>query len=364
MISSIKNIIKKEKIFSPQNHRKIGYFILLFSIYAIWLSYMTLSESWHLFLEFWPISLTMTLGSFVAGATAEGGAAIAFPVFTKILHIPSSDARTFGLMIQAVGMTMAGAMIYAQRVRILPKVVLFVSLGGILGQVLGSLFIAIPNPYPKILFTFVATAFGAALAITRWWFNWPPRDDLPDWNFQYQCLFIVIGVIGGIFAANTGSGIDMFTFVVLTLAFGINEKISTPTTVTIMGINSIVGFFIHGAVLQDIGIAWNYWLVAIPIVIIGAPLGALVCARVKRDHIIKFLLSLILLELVTTLLLVPFSTNAIIITTLSVMLCGISFAGMLLYRRNRLFNFTSKTACPKEASLNQVSSPEKLNMAQ
>ncbi len=53
-----------------------------------------------------------------------------------------------------------------------------------------------------------------------------------------------------------------------------------------MGRNSIVGFFIHGALLQDVGIAWSYWLVAI--VIVGAPLGAVVCARRHREHLIVF----------------------------------------------------------------------------
>ena len=137
------------------------------AIYILWFGYMLSTNGWHLFEEFWPISLTMTLGSFVAGATAEGGAAVAFPVFTKALHIPPPDARTFGLMIQSVGMTMAALMIYVQRIKILPKVVIWVSLGGVLGQILGAYWLIIPGAFPKILFTFIATSFGIALAIAR-----------------------------------------------------------------------------------------------------------------------------------------------------------------------------------------------------
>lgn len=315
------------------SYRRFVYPALLLIIYVTWVSYMTLSESWHLFQEFWPVSLTMALGSFVAGATAEGGAAVAFPVFTKVLHIPAGDARTFGLMIQAVGMTMAGVVIVVQRVKILPHVIMWVSLGGILGQIVGTYLVTIPNPYPKILFTFVATAFGVAMAISRWWINWSPRKALPSWGQNEQALFFVIGILGGTFAAQTGSGIDMLTFVVLTLAFGIDEKISTPTTVIIMGLNSVVGFFLHGVISQDIGIAWSYWLVAVPIVILGAPLGAYVASKVNRDGIIKFLLFLITVELVTTLWLIPFSTTAIIITTIAVGISAIAFAGMLSYRQ-------------------------------
>lgn len=317
--------------------RRWLYPALLTVIYISWFSYMFLANRWELFQEYWPVSITMTLGSFVAGATAEGGAAVAFPVFTKVLHIPSSDARTFGLMIQAVGMTMAGVMIYVQRVKTIPQVIGWVSLGGIFGQLFGTYLFTIPNPYPKILFTFVATAFGVAMIISRWFIQWSPRNDLPGWDNRYRALFFVVGILGGSFAAQTGSGIDMLTFIVLTLAFGMNEKISTPTTVVIMGLNSVVGFFLHGIVSQDIGIAWNYWLVAVPIVILGAPFGAYFASRVNRDGIIKFLLFLIGLELVTTLWLIPFNNvTQLLVTATAVAICAGLFWMMLAYRKKNV----------------------------
>lgn len=323
----------QQAVKSEKSTRRWIYPTLLGIIYILWFSYMFGANRWELFQSYWPVSLTMTLGSFVAGATAEGGAAVAFPIFTKVLQIPSSDARTFGLMIQAVGMTMAGVMIYVQRVKTVPRVIIWVTLGGILGQLIGTYLFVIPNPYPKILFTFVATAFGIAMIISRWFIDWSPRRDLPAWNNRYRTLFFVVGVLGGSFAAQTGSGIDMLTFIVLTLAFGINEKISTPTTVVIMGLNSVVGFFLHGVVSQDIGIAWNYWLVAVPIVILGAPFGAYIASKVNRDGIIKFLLFLIGLELVTTIWLIPFTGTQIILTATAVLICAILFWLMLTYRQ-------------------------------
>ena len=318
---------------SKRDLRKFVYPGLLLVLYVTWFSYMAWSDSGHLFTTLWPVSLTMTLGSFVAGATAEGGAAIAFPVFTKVLHIAAPDARTFGLMIQAVGMTMAGIVLLLQRVKVLPRVILWATIGGAIGQVIGTYWLHLPNPYPKILFTFTAAVFGFALIISRWGLKWEPRATLHRWTRSERALFCTIGLCGGAFASITGSGIDMLTFIVLTLAFGINEKISTPTTVIIMALNSIVGFALHGLVLQDIGVAWDYWLVAIPIVVVGAPLGALVASRTKRDHIILFLISLITLELVTTVLLVPFSPTAMRVTAIAVLVCSAGFGGMLLYRQ-------------------------------
>ena len=91
---------------------------------------MTLADRWTLFADLWPISLTMVAGSFVAGATPGGGAAVSLPVFTKILKIPATDAAHFGLMIQAVGMMMASVMILVKRVPVLPKVIIWTTVGG------------------------------------------------------------------------------------------------------------------------------------------------------------------------------------------------------------------------------------------
>ena len=171
-----------------------------------------------------------------------------------------------------------------------------------------------------------------ALILSRWGLQWQPYDEFQLRGWSHKFLFAGIGITGGIFAANTGSGIDTLTFIVLTLAFGINEKVSTPTTVVIMGLNSVVGFAVHGLLIQQIGIVWEYWLVCIPIVILGAPLGAWVASRVSRDAIIYLLLSLITLELITTILLIPFTPAMLTFTWVTVVFCIVSFAAMLLYR--------------------------------
>ena len=63
-------------------------------------------------LENYFMSLTMCLGSFIAGATSEGGGAIAYPVMTLgPWKIAPLIARDFSLMIQSIGMIAAGAAI-------------------------------------------------------------------------------------------------------------------------------------------------------------------------------------------------------------------------------------------------------------
>ena len=75
--------------------------------YILWIGSMFFYDAWYVLYEYWLMSFTMIFGSFVAASTPAGGAAVAFPVFTKLLHVNLADARTFGLMIQSVGMTMA-----------------------------------------------------------------------------------------------------------------------------------------------------------------------------------------------------------------------------------------------------------------
>lgn len=55
--------------------------------------------------EYWPMPLTMVLGSFVGGITSEGSGAVAFPVMTLALHIAPGIARDFSIMIQSIGKT-------------------------------------------------------------------------------------------------------------------------------------------------------------------------------------------------------------------------------------------------------------------
>jgi hypothetical protein len=49
------------------------------------------------------MTITMIFGSMVAGATSEGGGAVAFPVMTLVLKIQPTIARDFSLMTQSCG---------------------------------------------------------------------------------------------------------------------------------------------------------------------------------------------------------------------------------------------------------------------
>lgn len=312
------------------------YPILVVSILVSWASYMQISDNWKLFQEYWGLSLTMGFGSIIAGATPQGGAAVAFPVFTKVFHIPSPDARTFGLMIQAVGMTVASITIIARGVPILWKPLLWTCLGSTVGIVLGTYFLPIPAPYPKILFTLILSVFGVALVLSRWLLPKARRTTLRVESWRRKAVFITVGVLGGVFAAYTGSGVDSLFFIFLALAFGVEEKVGTPTTVIAMAFTSVIGALLHSVVSQDVGVALDYWLVALPVVIFGAPLGAWFLSRISRDALITGIVILILIELISTLILITLTPEMIMVCSIIMILSAISFYAMIRFQYTRL----------------------------
>jgi uncharacterized membrane protein YfcA len=114
--------------------------------------------------ETWPLGVAMLLGSFVAGATSEGGGAIAFPVMTLLFAIPPMIARDFGLMCQTVGMGAAALVIVTRRTPIATDALRWAAPAGIVGLAFGLRFVAphLSGPAVKIFVVGVGVFLGVA----------------------------------------------------------------------------------------------------------------------------------------------------------------------------------------------------------
>ncbi|XLS29690.1 sulfite exporter TauE/SafE family protein [Flavobacteriaceae bacterium M23B6Z8] len=276
------------------NKLYIFFFILVISF---WSWYMFSFDAFELFEQHWMISLTMVVGSFIAGASSEGGGAIAYPVFTLLLDIPPAVARNFSFAIQSIGMTAASLTIIGLRIKIELKAILYASIGGLFGLILGSFFLLelFSNTITKLFFVSLWLSFGFALFLTNKIKNRIVQQKLSLSTRGDISKLLLFGFVGGIITSLFGNGIDIFTFCLLTLFYGLSEKIATPTSVVIMTINTIGGFFIHLFALKDFQhMAFEYWMVSIPIVIVFAPVGAVFISKVSR-HTITYLLYAILL---------------------------------------------------------------------
>lgn len=269
---------------------------------------MAIQGNWSLFSDNYFMSVTMVLGSFIAGATSEGGGAVAFPVMTLVFNIKPAVARDFALLIQSVGMTAAGLTIWLNRVPIVRDCLIWTSLGGAAGIVFGLEYVApnVPPPYAKMLFTSTWLAFAIALWMINRQRERHVRDSIGDANARTQLLLVAVGAVGGVITSITGSGLDIITFSLLVLVFRVSESVATPTSVVLMGINAFVGA-LYGSTLGG-GLAeqaWTYWWVCVPVVVVGAPLGALFIRNRSRLFIARLLMVSIVAQFVAALLIVP-----------------------------------------------------------
>jgi len=275
--------------------------------YVVWTIYMQLTNSWHLFHRNWFMSVTMVFGSFIAGASSEGGGAVAFPAMTLIFHISPSVARTFSLAIQSIGMTAAALWIYVRRIPIETTYLWLAAVGGVGGMVVGTYFIApiVPPAYAKMLFVSFWLSFGIALYAINHIKKRDTRNTLPDLSNYQKSEIIVLGIIGGILSAILGSGIDICTFSFVTMKYHLSEKVATPTSVVLMASNAILGLFLHAFFIHDFqGEAFNYWMVCIPVCALGAPLGAYVISKLTRLSIAVMLYLILLTQFIGAILII------------------------------------------------------------
>lgn len=289
--------------------------LLCLAVWLIWYLY-TDGNGLIIINDNWPVTVTMIFGSFIAGATSEGGGAIAFPVFTKALHISPLDAKVFSLAIQSIGMMAATLMIIVMRIPVEWRFILWASLGGLFGVILGSVVITplLSANLLKMLFTAMIASFALTLTVL----NWKQRrynNGLPVFSWREKLIIVVTGCFGGIMTGLVGNGIDIICFSVMALLFRLSEKVATPTSVVLMAFNAVIGFCLQLFILDGFNTqVQNYWLAAIPVVVVGAPLGAYFCTRLNNKTIAVILISLIVLELISSLCLIPLTSKIVTIS--------------------------------------------------
>jgi uncharacterized membrane protein YfcA len=241
----------------------------------------------------------MIFGAFVAGSSPEGSAAIAYPVFTLILKISPDVARNFAFAIQSIGMTSASLLILGLKIKLDWKYITYVTLGGIFGLIVGTYWIVplISASIAKLFFVSLWLSFGLIL----WNENRKPERQVYDkiQNFSKNDIYylLIFGIIGGVISSIFGTGINIFTFCLMTVYYRINEKVAVPSSIIIMTIETIVGFFLHRHIIGDFQTqAYEMWLVCIPFVIIFAPLGSFVMSRLPRKGIATFLYFILFIQ--------------------------------------------------------------------
>ncbi len=269
----------------------------------------------------WQVSLTMAFGSLVGGGTSEGGGAVGFPVLTKVLAVPPDQARLFAFAIQSVGMGTATITIVRNRIALEWTAIRYGAPAAALGVIVSSIVLAplLPGPTVRLLFTAILASMGLALWISR---RFAPsrRDWLEHLGARERAILVGAGLVGGVLSGLAGVGENTIMFAVLVLGFRVCERVVTPTTVVLLTIVTWAGFATHVLVIGDFtGPVVDMWLAAVPVVAVGAPMGALLLTRMSRDAIVWVLYGLISIELCSTLLLVPMSAGQAALFALAIL---------------------------------------------
>ena len=106
-----------------------------------------------------------------------------------------------------------------------------------------------------------------------------------------------------------------------------------------MTLTTIVGFFLHVFVVKDFQpVALEYWLVAIPVVIVFAPIGAFVISRFSRHVISSLLYGIIVIQYIGALFIIKPGPTWMLMS-LGVIIIGFAFFWRLArrVRKQKLF---------------------------
>ena len=302
-----------------QSHR-VAIFGLYVALAIVYLGFFgrAFMEAWTY--PDWLIAPIMAFGSFVAGSTFLGGGAVAFPALTKMFSVDPVTAKSFSLAIQAVGMSSASLYILS-RVRNLPFSFMALYLAGAsIGLFVSFAFIEarVPAVDLRIAFTLFLLCFLVMYLFTRHSHNVSVEAHL-ERTYRDVLVTLFGGALGGLLAGLLGSGADVVGFSLLALYFRIEIIRATQVSVILMAATSVIGLGFKALFFGGVGQhVFDLWVLAAPVVLFGAPLGAALCRRIPSNLLLGFICLIVLAEVTSTIILVPIDSNRVFIYGLAV----------------------------------------------
>lgn len=267
------------------------------AFYTVWVVVAFGLHHFREILEHWRMTLVMIPGSLVAGSTPMAGGTVAFPILVLAFHQPSSNARNFGFMIQAMGMTSAVLFAIGRKVRLPVRLVLGSTAGAGVGLLVGTFLIAphVQESMVKLLFACLWMSFGLLILVGN-------RDICglkgagPSNIPNTEWVGLLVGLVGGLTASMIGVGVELWTFAVVVLIFRADLRIAIPTAICAGALASAEGVALH-VWLGDMGrSATMDFFAAMPLAIFGAPIGAWLSSILPRSRVLYFVAGLCVLQ--------------------------------------------------------------------
>lgn len=295
---------------APPARRRGWIFLLWLGLfYVTWLGIVAVGDHWNAFGEHWAIGLAMAIGSYFAGSTPMGGGTVGFPVLVLLFGESAAMGRDFSLAIQSIGMVSAAILIFCMRQPVEQRILKYACIGSTLGTPLGLIFVApiVPGLYVKLIFAITWASFGmlhfakineiaSASGLAK------VSRTFERWTGLWTGL-----LAGATIASTTGVGIDLAIYVVLVLMCRADLKIAIPTSVVLMAYTSVVGIATQSLLARVMpesyslspGLLGN-WIVAAPVVALGAPFGVLMVSLIPRKITLLVVSGLCMIQLVWT----------------------------------------------------------------
>lgn len=321
------------------------YFVLWLSLFfSSWVTVLVVGDHFGVFAEHWGIGVAMAIGSYFAGSTPMGGGTVGFPVLVLLFQEPATMGRDFSMAIQSIGMVSASILILCLRLPLEWRILRWSLLGVTLGMPLGLAFVAphVPGLMVKLTFATLWASFGMLHfakvgEIAR-------MSGLTNMSARFDATSgLVIGLFAGaLIAATTGVGIDMIVYIVLVLMCRADLKIAIPTSVVLMAYTSLIGIATQYALSRAMpasyalspGLLAN-WLVAAPVVALGAPFGVVMVRLIPRKLTLLVVSGLCMIQFVWTLSSEWASMNALVLGITIAALLGLNLVFMLMYDAGR-----------------------------
>jgi uncharacterized membrane protein YfcA len=308
------------------------WWFLVISALVAWSIAVVTFDYWPLIREYWSMAVVMIGGSLVAGSTPMGGGSVSFPILVYLFGEPPENARSFGLAIQAVGMTSALIFIFGRRVPVQTRLLIASCLGAAVGMVVGTFYVAphVSRTLVKLLFSCLWMSFALlTLARNREFCCLTHRPGL-EWKLALE-IGLPIGLLGGLIASQIGVGLEMVIYTVLVLLFRADLKVAVPTAVCATAVTSVIGILLHLGMRDIPRAVFGEWLVAAPVVIFGAPIGTYIVTLISRAKILYFVSALCVFQFAWSLKEISLRPAEWLFVLAALLSANIGF--YLLYRR-------------------------------
>jgi uncharacterized membrane protein YfcA len=213
------------------------------------------------------------------GLLGSGGSILTVPVLVLVLHRPEKIAIAESLGIVG-GIALVGAMPYALRRQIHWKIVLTFGLPGMLGAYLGA--IAAHGVDERVLLAI----FAAVMLLASWMMLRGPKvvdGQAPRHTHLWQIA--VDGLLVGALTGFVGVGGGFLIVPALVLLIGLPMRLAIGTSLCIIALNAVSGFFKHLHQLADAAtsVDWNIIVLFLAVGVVGSFAGNLLGTKLNQQ---------------------------------------------------------------------------------